>query len=203
MVHTLQPKIATAGFFQGYIISPLLFNLYAGHHPPPSLHGKVAQYADDAALLFQSGSPHLINRYLQSDLEVNYEWWKKWRMSVNADKSVAVFFSRYWYKPFALLTFDYRSIPWICKAAYLGLLLNKQMRFSSNLNLTSQKARAFMCRLLLLIEASSDLSLTNLTYAFVLSGVTRLQSQVIESRSITSEMTVYVSSKRPTFISIR
>jgi hypothetical protein len=70
---SFQPATSTcrgmrAGVAQGGLISPVLFSLNVNDIPRPSRHVKLAQYADDTALVATSRSPSLLVAYLEDYL---------------------------------------------------------------------------------------------------------------------------------------
>jgi hypothetical protein len=60
--------------------------------PSPSHHFELALNADDAAVIATSRRPALFVKYLETYLGV-LEWWlSKWRIVINASKSLAMLF---------------------------------------------------------------------------------------------------------------
>jgi hypothetical protein len=65
---TSTSRVMRAGVAQGGIVYPLLFRLYINNIPKPFHHVKLAQYADDTALIATSRDPSLLVGYLEAYL---------------------------------------------------------------------------------------------------------------------------------------
>ncbi|KAL1137588.1 hypothetical protein AAG570_009287 [Ranatra chinensis] len=55
---------------------------------------EIAMYADDTTFLTQSWQPKLVHHKIQNAILKAEEWFKKWRMNVNASKCVPLFFTK-------------------------------------------------------------------------------------------------------------
>lgn len=78
-------KILNNGLPQGSVIAPLLFSLYI--HDMPSTISKKFGYADDWALAIRKKSIIETEPILTKDLEVLGDFFVKWRLKPNANKT--------------------------------------------------------------------------------------------------------------------
>jgi retron-type reverse transcriptase len=109
-----------AGVAQGGLISPILFSLYVNDMPVLSRHVELALYADDTAVIATSRKSALLVSYLESYLADLEFWVRKWRITINVSKSMAMLFTRKRIqtpRPVALFG---EPIVWVDTACYLG-----------------------------------------------------------------------------------
>ncbi|GBP70608.1 Probable RNA-directed DNA polymerase from transposon BS [Eumeta japonica] len=88
-------RLIRAGVPQGSTLSPLLYSAYTNDVPRPSSSGvQLALFADDTALFY--GSRNRSTRFtlfpLQRAIDELGQWFRKWRIEVNPDKSAAIQF---------------------------------------------------------------------------------------------------------------
>ncbi|GBP50226.1 Probable RNA-directed DNA polymerase from transposon BS [Eumeta japonica] len=88
-------RLIRAGVPQGSTLSPLLYSAYTNDIPRPSSSGvQLALFADDTALF--SGSRNRSTRFtllpVQRAIDELSQWFRKWRIEVNPDKSAAIQF---------------------------------------------------------------------------------------------------------------
>lgn len=86
-------KTATAESFKDQL-PPLYSNLFVSDHPYPAAQGMNAQSADDILIMYQSYCPRIVNSQLKVHLDELESWCRKWRVTINPDKSSAVLFAR-------------------------------------------------------------------------------------------------------------
>ncbi|KAL1137830.1 hypothetical protein AAG570_009526 [Ranatra chinensis] len=157
--HKSQWKQIRAGVPQGSLLGPVLFNLYINDIPQTD-GTEIAMYADDTTFLTQSWHPKLVHHKLQNAVSKAEEWFKKWRMNVNASKCVALFFTkRAKHKPPSQLQIDGHKIPWAPSVKYLGVFLDCRLNWDCHIRETIKKARARLVQLYPLINRTSKLSL--------------------------------------------
>lgn len=157
------PHPIRAGVPQGSALSPLLFSLYTSDIPR-SFHPSVqfALFADDTAIYCSGWNRSHIRSRLQKALTDIGAWFRRWRISVNPDKSAAMYFSDYKRGPPArpLTLFD-RPIPWVKSTKYLGVTLDDRLTFGDHVRRVRNKAAFVLGRLHPLLCKNSKMSLRN------------------------------------------
>ena len=159
------PRPLQAGVPQGSVLSPTLFNLFTADLPNaiPSLNGNVliSCYADDVAFVTRSFSEAQAIKYMQTVLDHAEEWYHNNRLAVNSSKSVAIKINRRLSSIASPLTFNDSPIPWQPHAKYLGVIIDKGLRFTEHIKHALDKAnKAKFCQFPLL-KRSSKLSISN------------------------------------------
>jgi hypothetical protein len=79
-------------FAQAGLIFPVLFSLYFKGIPTPSCHVKLAQYADDTALIATLCTPWLLVSYLEACLSRLELWLWDWKTAIYVTISTTVLF---------------------------------------------------------------------------------------------------------------
>ena len=131
------PKAISAGVPQGSKLSPLLFTLFC-HDLPIQAPITTALYADDIALIDSTGtichSTSRLNRFLPLLLR----WYSTWKLSINKEKSTAIFISRRNRTP-PNIVINGTSIPWCSSVKYLGVTIDRKLTWNKHLRLTRGK----------------------------------------------------------------
>ncbi|KAL3267675.1 hypothetical protein HHI36_024319 [Cryptolaemus montrouzieri] len=153
-----------AGVPQGSILGPLLYNIYISDIPELK-HSKIAQFADDTAIYTSHRNKKCITKRLQEDTNKLVEYFEKWRIKINANKSVAVYFDhknrrKDTEKPEEIKIAN-QKVEWKNEAKYLGVLIDKNLKFHSQMEENAKKARQLQGYLYPLLNRSSKLSLEN------------------------------------------
>ncbi|GFW56433.1 RNA-directed DNA polymerase from mobile element jockey [Trichonephila clavipes] len=114
-------KQIRAGAPQGALLSPTLFNIYI-NDIPKTRQTTVCLYADDTAILTQSANKNCITHFLHRHLAELEDWYKKWKISINPEKTEAVFFSagHGTHKPPPVYVKNH-PVPWSKSVNYLGV----------------------------------------------------------------------------------
>lgn len=121
-----------AGVPQGSILSPLLYSMYTSDFPN-SANTLLATYADDTAILTRSPNPVEASQQLQHHLNAIEIWLKRWRIKINAEKSLQVSFTlRRGICPPLFLSNT--RIPADTKVKYLGLILDKRLSWKQHIS---------------------------------------------------------------------
>jgi len=119
-----------AGVPQGAILSPILFNIYASDQPTTP-NTTIADYADYKVICSVHNNPIIASTNLQFNLNLQSEWYEKWRVKVNHSKSAhklhktVTFTLRHGHCP--NVTINNIPIPSSDAAKYLGLILDQKL----------------------------------------------------------------------------
>ncbi|GBP03252.1 Probable RNA-directed DNA polymerase from transposon BS [Eumeta japonica] len=85
-------RLIRAGVPQGSALSPLLYSAYTNDIPRLTSGVQLVLFADDTALFFRSSTRRSIFRHLPSAYDELGQWFRKWRIEINLDKSAAIQF---------------------------------------------------------------------------------------------------------------
>lgn len=150
-----------AGVPQGSVLGPTLFNLFMSDIPTPP-HTHLAQYADDTALYCQSTHPRIITKYLQLGTDTLTEWFSKWQLQLNQNKTEAIFFTRRRNRqPQTSITIEKQIIRWSPCVKYLGIYLDSKLLLRTHIENTSKKARIILGSIYPLLHRNSTLTIRN------------------------------------------
>lgn len=149
-----------AGVPQGSVLSPLLYSLFTRDIPKPP-NSQIAVYADDTAILACSLSPVLMCRYLQEAATVIEEWFSRWLLKVNPDKSSGLFVTRRRKSPSTTIQMFGENINWERKVKYLGVIFDSRLSFIPHVDYVVSQAKGSMAVLFPLICPKSKLSIRN------------------------------------------
>lgn len=84
--------LTTEGLPQGSILSPILFNLYI-NDIPKTPNTRLAIFADDTAIYASSTRQDQAKIYIQRHLRILEEYYHKWRIRINVEKTQAITFN--------------------------------------------------------------------------------------------------------------
>lgn len=153
-----------AGVPQGSVLSPTLYSLYTADIPRPTDRRiQLAIYADDTAVLVSSKSINTLCLLVQEYLTQLENFFCKWCIQANAEKSSALIFTR---RPLPVerlpvLTLSDNPIPWRQETKYLGVTFDKSLTFKSHIKNVSTRGRQVMAQLFPLLRRKSTLSVKN------------------------------------------
>lgn len=140
--HNIYP---TAGVPQGSALSPILFAMFVNDMLPrrnPQL--QAGQFADDTSLwtIGEANAPRIIQAALNSIAA----WCRKWRMTINADKSQLIVISR---KPslrnaikLHQLTLNNTALLYQDTATLLGVTFDNYMNMTNHITKVNNRAKA-------------------------------------------------------------
>lgn len=84
---------------QGSKLGPILFNIYVVYDISQSTRTNIALFVDDTTIFTESRDTEAITTDLQAHVHTISDWCKKWRIKINASKSIGVIFSIRRYRP--------------------------------------------------------------------------------------------------------
>ena len=156
------PHPIRAGVPQGSALSPILFSLYTSDFPRvPNV--EISLFADDTAIYSTGHNPRYLRVYLQRAIVALGEWFRRWRIMVNPEKSVAMRFTQGIKRgmPSGHITMFDQPIPWARETKYLGVTLDYRLTFQKHVKIVRDRAAFFQGRLFHLIGKRSKMSLRN------------------------------------------
>lgn len=164
-----QMRRIDSGVPQGSILSPILYAIYVSDMPCPA-GVELALYADDTAILAQARLQSSVSRKLSNALVEIQNWFEKWRISVNPEKSVAVYFCnnnrQHNTGPWIPLRMFDADIPWRSEAKYLGVTLDRKMTFSQHTTQAVAKAKKAIGAISCMVNTKSRLGLNTKLLVF-------------------------------------
>lgn len=130
-------RLISAGVPQGSKLSPILFNIYC-HDIPTNEKITIAQYADDVALIYSSKTIEHGTGPLNCFLLKVLDWYSQWRFALNESKLEVVFLSRR-NRTLPNIVVGSHSVPWSPYAKYLGVYIDRKLKWSKHLSATRSK----------------------------------------------------------------
>ncbi|GFU80867.1 RNA-directed DNA polymerase from mobile element jockey [Trichonephila clavipes] len=148
---------------------------------PKTRQTTVCLYADDTAILTQSANRNCITHFLHRHLAELEDWYKKWKISINPEKTEAVFFSAGHgaRKPPPIYVQNH-LVPWSKSVNYLGVTLDQHLSFNDHITKINSKFRALACLYYPYFTRNSPLTIKNrlLIYTSILRPVLLYASPV-------------------------
>ncbi|GBP68522.1 Probable RNA-directed DNA polymerase from transposon BS [Eumeta japonica] len=161
-------RLIRAGVPQGSALSPLLYSAYTNDIPRPTSGVQLALFADDTALFFKSRTRRSIFRHLPKAIDELGQWFRKWRIELNPDKSAAIQFK--YSKNRSHLVVDRNTpnlkmlnarIPWQRSYKYLVVTLDKNLHFREHIARVRKNSLFYTARLGAMLGRKSKLSMRN------------------------------------------
>lgn len=149
-------RILTAGVPQGSLLSPILYCIFVSDVPRTE-GTQLAMYADDVCIYSRSWSPEVAADRLQTASEKLLDYFAKWRVKVNADKSTAVLFTRRRQRPPDAMVLQGDPLPWRSEAKYLGVILDSKLTWKCHIESMANRAIGALVSLYALINRRSKL----------------------------------------------
>ncbi|GFW38583.1 probable RNA-directed DNA polymerase from transposon X-element [Trichonephila clavipes] len=167
-----------AGCPQGSLLGPLLFNLYINDIPEYSLT-KINLYADDTAIHATFKNLTTISFAINKHLLHLQNFYDKWKISINVEKSTAIIFTKKHCLPPPITMYN-KQIPWSQEAKYLGIIFDTHLTWKQHITYVRDKFRRIMFKLFPLIGRNSHLSIENkvLLYTAVMRPILAYASPV-------------------------
>ena len=132
------------GVPQGSVLGPLLFLIYINDLHNAIKNSKVFHFADDTNLLNISDSPKKMQKLLNADLKILYDWLLANKISLNCDKTEIIFF----HKPKKIKMNGHRIRP-SHSIKYLGMHLDETLNGAFHAKILSKKlkrANGMLCK---------------------------------------------------------
>ena len=126
-----------AGAPQGSAISPTLYNLFVYDIPQPTDERiGLAQFADDTCLWAIAAKTDMACRLLNRQLTTYTNWTKKWRITVNADKTQTMLIRRKRKRQRTIrnnpILIDKSPVTFTNKLKYLGITLTDKLTLTDH-----------------------------------------------------------------------
>lgn len=118
-------KRISAGVPQGSILGPFLYLLYTADLPTSSLV-HTSTFADDTAFLSIHKRPEVASQQLQTHIAELEKWLHKWKINVNASKSVHITFTLR-QRNCPPISINGATIPEQSQVKYLGIHLDRRL----------------------------------------------------------------------------
>jgi hypothetical protein len=130
------------GLPQAGVICPTLYNIFTADIPKHQ-NCMLALFADDTSFLSTSPFVNSIITNIQNYLASLKLYYKKWKITINNEKSQAIYFTRRRSKeiPTAPLHIFGEQIKWSNEVKYLGFYLDKRLTYRAHINNTIEKVR--------------------------------------------------------------
>ena len=128
-----------SGVPQGSVLGPLLFLIYINDLPHSVHHSTVYLFADDTKLTSVSATPEDAN-LLQTDMNSLQSWCSKWKLKLNADKCVGIYFTHSLSSCPPLLTINNTQIEFVSSHRDLGVTVTNNLSWSIHYNHICSKA---------------------------------------------------------------
>ena len=160
--HTSATFPIMAGVPQGSVLGPILFVLYTSDLQMTN-YTTTGIFADDTAILASHDDPRTATRYLQDHLVLLQEWLHKWRIKINAAKSVQITFTlrKGQCPPPSLVYMNDTKLPVGNSTKYLGMHLDHKFNWKEHIVKKRKQVALKVKELYWLIGSKSPLSLEN------------------------------------------
>lgn len=150
-------RIIKAGTPQGALLSPLLYTLYTADINKAK-YSHIAQFADDTALFYSHRDYRCVVKRIENDLKEMNRYFENWRLSLNKDKTEAVMLSSRKRHLRNLIKFDSSHLNWSNSARYLGVYLDRRLKFGPHIRKMAANGKIAARLLWPLIKPGSQLN---------------------------------------------
>lgn len=151
---TSEPKDVEAGVPQGSCLSPLLYVAYI-NDLPNTKDAETSLFADDTLFFATKRSNREVVATVQRQLNAATEWFNTWRLKLNVQKTQAILFSRKRHN--AHLKVKDAKIPWTNSIKYLGVTINRKLKFNKHVDSTVKKANGVRAKLYPILSKQSKI----------------------------------------------
>lgn len=156
-------KLIPAGVPQGSVLGPILYNIFCADIPILN-PCRFAAYADDLAIYYSHELGQVLVTELQCALYNLEEYYFKWKIKLNSDKTQSIFFTRkrkICFLPDRNLRICEKDIQWLESVKYLGIFLDKKITFNRHVTYIIEKVNLYKKILYPLINRNSNLNIDN------------------------------------------
>lgn len=147
------------GVPQGSVLSPTLYNIFT-HDIPTTTNTEIALYADDTAVYCTSRFSKFIIKNLERAVRRINAHFRRFKMSMNESKTQVIFFTNRRTKQLPHRNFEAvdTEIEWSNNIKYLGLTLDRKLKFKDHITNSLTKINAATRILYSLINRKSRLN---------------------------------------------
>lgn len=131
-------KQITAGVPQGSVLGSTLYNVYTSD-TPRTTGTMMALYADGTAIISKSRCPEQASRNLEAAIDELEEWFEKWKIETNPNKSQAVLYTKRKGPQPEQIQINNVKIPWKEHAKYLGIYINAKLTWKTQIDSLRKK----------------------------------------------------------------
>ena len=128
-----------AGVPQGSCLSPTLYLTYINDIPTTS-KAHLSLFADDTMFFTYDHNQKRAAIQLQHQLNLATTWFHRWRIKINATKTVGIIFGHSNTTHVPPLLIDNHPINWSDKAKYLGVTIGRKLTFGKHIQNITKKA---------------------------------------------------------------
>lgn len=121
-------KSVFAGVSQDSCHSPSLYLILTNDIPVRS-GAYLDLFADNTLFHTSAKNPRRAVFILQKQINIASEWFKKWHLSINSDKTITIIFNRYKTSKLLKIKIHGWSLQWLFQAIYFGVILNNHLSF--------------------------------------------------------------------------
>ena len=149
-----------AGVPQGSILGPILF-LYFINDLPKHSKTEIALFADDTAILSSSWRKSVAVKNANEHFQQIRNYFHTWKIKINDAKTELIIFSKKVKENDPSITIGNLEIKPTKEVKYLGVILDKNLNYTSHVNKTRSKTYGAISSLYNLMNQKSNLSIKN------------------------------------------